>query len=135
MRLIFLDDDTDFSRYKGSVAVSPSELERIIQQHPAVADVVVVPSYNSNQEEVRWDSWRSNIPQIPKAFLVLADDEWIDAYKAPREILDFLNAQVAPHKQIHHFEILSVLPRNHVGKVMRRDLALKEKQRAGLISE
>jgi acyl-coenzyme A synthetase/AMP-(fatty) acid ligase len=55
--------------------------------------------------------------------------------QSPKGILDFLNSQVAPHKQIHHVEVLTVLPRNHAGKVMRHELALKEKQRAGLCSE
>lgn len=64
--------------------------------------------------------------------MVLSDD--VLDKKAPTEILDFLNNQVSPHKQIHLVEVLSVLPRNHSGKVMRHELALKEKQRAGLVA-
>lgn len=48
-----VDREKDVIRYKGSVPISPSELERIIQQHPAVCDVVVVPSYNAQKEEVK----------------------------------------------------------------------------------
>lgn len=48
-----VDREKDVIRSKGSVPISPSELERIIQQHPAVCDVVVVPSYNAQKEEVK----------------------------------------------------------------------------------
>jgi acyl-coenzyme A synthetase/AMP-(fatty) acid ligase len=55
--------------------------------------------------------------------------------KDPNELLDFLNEQVSPHKQIHHVEVLDVLPRNHAGKVMRHELARREKIKAGLLTE
>lgn len=68
---------------------------------------------------------------MPKAFIVLADDH-LGVNQTPTQIIDYLNEQVAPHKQIHHYEVLDVLPRNHSGKVLRHELALKEKQKAGV---
>ena len=62
--------------------------------------------------------------------MVLSDD-FVER-KTPSDILDFLNSQVPAYKQIHDVEVLSVLPRNHSGKVMRHELTLKERQRAGM---
>lgn len=56
-------------RYKGETSISPSELERIIQQHPAVCDVVVVSSYNERKEEVLFQSSFDSSSRYPKPLL------------------------------------------------------------------
>jgi len=113
-----VDREQDMIRLRGETLISPSELERIIQQHPGVCDVAVVSSYDSNREEV------------PKAFVVLSDDD--ESVQSPNDILEFLNDKVPEHKRLHSIEILSVLPRSRTGKVRRQELAELERTAAGL---
>jgi len=113
-----VDRESDIIDAKGELPIAPTELERIIQQHPSVCDVAVVPTYNNKRAEV------------PKAFVVLSDDD--ESTNTPNEILDFVNSKVPPEKQVHSIEVLTVLPRSHTGKIKRQDLAISERQRTSV---
>ena len=99
-------------KYKG-YQVAPAELEAVLVSHPLVADAVVIPSPDDQAGEV------------PKAFLVLTGDA--DRDLAPNQILQWVADQVAPYKRIRHHELIDTVPRTNTGKILRRDLILRER--------
>jgi acyl-CoA synthetase (AMP-forming)/AMP-acid ligase II len=91
-------------KYKG-FQIAPAELEAILITHPEVADcaVIGVPDERSGER--------------PKAFVVPASPEF-DA----EAVIQFVAAQVAPHKQIRELEIIDQIPKSASGKIIRRAL-------------
>jgi acyl-coenzyme A synthetase/AMP-(fatty) acid ligase len=55
--------------------------------------------------------------ELPKAFVVPAS-EALDT-EAP---MDFIAAQVAPHKRIREIEAIEQIPKSPSGKILRREL-------------
>ncbi len=103
--MFIVDRVKELIKYKG-FQVAPAELEALIVQHPAVADVAVI-----------------GIPEIeagelPKAFVVLKPDTSASA----EEIQAFVKAEVASYKQIRLVEFVSEIPKSASGKILRRFL-------------
>jgi acyl-CoA synthetase (AMP-forming)/AMP-acid ligase II len=92
----------------GGFNIYPSDLESVLLQHPAVAEaaVVGVPSE-------RWG-------ETPVAFVVpkQALDEDIDA----PALLAWANDRLGKTQRLAALELLSVLPRSPIGKVLKREL-------------
>jgi acyl-CoA synthetase (AMP-forming)/AMP-acid ligase II len=97
-------------KYKG-FQVAPAELEAVLVTHPCIADAAVIPSPDEEAGEV------------PKAFVVLRADA--DA----EEIMEFVAARVAPHKKIRHVEFVEQIPKSPAGKILRRVLKERERER------
>ncbi|APR77172.1 Acetyl-coenzyme A synthetase [Minicystis rosea] len=96
--------------------ISPFELESVLLEHPAVAEVAVVPS----PDPVRLS--------VPKAFVVLAPGIAKSAAIA-REILAFAKEKLAPYKRVRRVE-LTDLPKTISGKIRRVELRARERDRA-----
>jgi acyl-CoA synthetase (AMP-forming)/AMP-acid ligase II len=94
----------DVFKVKG-LQVSPAELEAVLMTHPAIADAAVIGVPDERAGEV------------PKAFVVLKNQT-----TAP-EILAYVSAKVAPHKQLHGIEFVNQIPRSPAGKILRRALS------------
>jgi len=97
-------------KYKG-FQVAPAELEALLLTHPAVADAAVIPSPDEEAGEV------------PKAFVVLkaeADEE---------EIKSFVAERVAPYKKLRFVEFVEQIPKSPSGKILRRILKERERER------
>ena len=104
------DDDGDLfivDRRRDMVIVSgfnvyPREVEDVIRKHPLVVDVAVV----GERDEATGERVR--------AFVVgdVAGDD----------LLDFARKSLAPYKMPREIELVSVIPRNAAGKVLRREL-------------
>ena len=99
------DRKKDMIIYKG-YNVYPKELEEILYTHPAVFQCAVVGRPDEKGGE------------IPVAFVRLSPDQ--KATEA--EIMNFVNAQVAPYKQIRRVVLVDELPVNMAGKVLKREL-------------
>ncbi len=99
-----VDRVKELIKYKG-FQVAPAELEAILITHPHVADCAVVGIPDEQAGE------------LPKAFVVAANDGF-DA----QAIMQFVAAQVAPHKQIRELVLIDEIPRSPSGKVLRRVL-------------
>lgn len=97
-------------KYKG-FQVAPAELEAVLVTHPCVADAAVIPSPDEEAGEV------------PKAFVVLRAEA--DA----EDIMEFVAARVAPHKKIRHVEFIEQIPKSPSGKILRRLLKERERER------
>lgn len=91
--------------------VAPSEIERVLERHPAVRECVVV------------DLPHEFSGAVAAAFVVLRPEA--DAADRPAlaaGISAFVNEAVASYQHLHHVAIVDEIPRSANGKIQRRDL-------------
>src|SRR5712692_4244362 len=105
-----VDRVKELIKYKG-FQVAPAELEAILLTHPAVADAAVIPCKDDEAGEV------------PKAFVVVKSETSAAA------IMDFVAVRVSPHKKIRAVEFIDQIPKSLSGKILRRVLIEKERDR------
>ena len=91
----------------GGENVYPAEIEHVLHEHPAVADVAVV-----GVPDERWG-------EACAAFVVLT------APLSDDELRDYCRAHLARFKVPKSFHVVDELPRNSMGKVMKSELAVK----------
>ena len=91
---------------RGGENVDPLEVEQTLLQHPHVADVAVVG----------WPDRR--LGEVVTAFVVAAPG----CAAEPRELRDFARTYLAGFKVPQRWEIVTDLPRNENGKLLRRRL-------------
>lgn len=103
----------------GGLKVFPSQVEEVIMAHPYVRDVAVVGVPDVRRSEV------------VKAFVVL--EEGIDL--AATEIISFCQKQMAQFKVPRTIEFRDELPKNLVGKTLRRKLVEDEFAKAERVDE
>ena len=106
-----VDRAKELIKYK-AFAVAPAELEALLLTHPAVLDAAVIPSPDAEAGEV------------PKAFVVTRAE--VDL----ADLESWVAGQVAPHKRIRRFEVVSQIPRTPSGKILRRVLIEQERAAA-----
>jgi acetyl-CoA synthetase len=94
--------------------LSPFELESVLIEHEAVAEVAVVPSPDS----VRM--------AVPKAYVQLSAN-WEPTSETAESILDYARANLAPYKRIRRLEF-SELPKTISGKIRRNELRQREQE-------
>jgi long-chain acyl-CoA synthetase len=91
---------------RGGFNIYPRDLEEIIYQHPAIKDAVAIGVPDPVMgEEI-------------KLYVVLKEG----AKATPEEILHYCQGQLAKNKWPKYIEILSALPRNPMGKILRKEL-------------
>ena len=90
----------------GGMKVYPREVEEVLFQHPAVADVAVV----GGPDPERGESVVAFVVKKPGATVT-----------AP-ELIEFVRARIAHYKAPHRVEFRDALPRSGVQKVLRRVL-------------
>ena len=108
--LFVVDRVKELIKYKG-MQVAPAELEGVIQAHPSVADVAVIPVPDPETGE------------IPKAFVVLKPGLQASA----DAIMEHVAARVAPHKKVRQVEFIDAIPKVPSGKILRRELRDRDK--------
>lgn len=92
---------------RGGMNIAPAELETLIAAHPAVAEVAVV----GYPDDVLGEKVCAAIALKPGASMALED------------LTDYLRAQeIATYKLPERLWVLDALPRNPVGKVLKRQL-------------
>jgi len=109
----FLDRSADMIKHKG-YRVAASEIERALQEHPAVvgASAVGVPD--------------SKVGERIKAFVVLREDvKGVSSY----ELMGWCRERLAPYKVPQYIEFRDMLPKSKVGKVLRRELRAEERKK------
>jgi acyl-CoA synthetase (AMP-forming)/AMP-acid ligase II len=105
-----VDRAKELIKYKG-FQVAPAELEAVLLSHPAVADAAVIPFPDEEAGEV------------PKAFVVLK------AEAGEQEIKEYVRERVAPYKRIRQLEFIEQIPKSPSGKILRRVLVQRERER------
>lgn len=103
--VILLDRRKDMI-ISGGFNLYPSDLEAVLRQHPAVADVAVV-----GMASERWG-------ETPVAFVVPAAATTLD----PAELLAWGNARLGKTQRLAAVEVVAELPRSAIGKVLKREL-------------
>ncbi|WPP68916.1 AMP-binding protein [Acinetobacter pittii] len=92
-------------KYKG-YQVAPAELEALILQHPAIADVAVVGHPDNDAGE------------IPHAFVVLQSN----AHLNEAQLMEWVSERVAPHKKVRKVDFIDIIPKSASGKILRKEL-------------
>jgi acyl-CoA synthetase (AMP-forming)/AMP-acid ligase II len=105
-----VDRAKELIKYKG-FQVPPAELEAVLLTHPHVSDAAVIPCRDEEAGEV------------PKAFVVIKGEATAD------QIMDYVAQRVAPHKKIRSVEFIDQIPKSASGKILRRILVQKERER------
>jgi acyl-CoA synthetase (AMP-forming)/AMP-acid ligase II len=111
---LFIDGRDDEMIVSGGENVFPREVEDLLADHEAVADVAVV---GVGDEEYG---------QRLKAFVVTAPE----AEASEEELKAYVKTHLASYKAPREIEFLDELPRNATGKVLKRELREREAQRS-----
>jgi len=111
--LYYVERGADIIKYKG-YRVSCSEIEAVLQDHPAVigACVVGVPD--------------SKVGERIKAIVVLKEDA---RGVGATELIRWCRERLAPYKVPQYIEFRDMLPKSKVGKLLRREVREEERRR------
>ncbi|HXW85074.1 MAG TPA: AMP-binding protein [Candidatus Binataceae bacterium] len=103
---VFFAGRKDDMIIRGGENIAPAEIETVLMSHPAVDEcaVIGIPS-------VEWG-------QTVKAFVVLRRG----AATTEQEIAEFCRGRLASFKRPEKIEFIDALPKNPLGKILRRDL-------------
>ena len=91
----------------GGFNIYPSDLEAVLRAHPAVRDVAVIGIPSE-----RWG-------ETPVAFVVPRGTV------APDDLREWANQRLGRMQRLHAVELIAELPRNAIGKVLKRDLRMR----------
>ncbi len=94
---------------RGGEYISPEELENVICTHPKIEDVAVIGIYD--------EEWG----ELPKAVCVLKQGE----SSSEDEIMEYCRVRLASFKRPRTVIFVEQLPRNPMGKVIKRELREK----------
>jgi long-chain acyl-CoA synthetase len=108
--VFIVDRKKEFIKYKG-FGVGPAEVEAVLCEHPAVADAGVIGKANEEAGE------------IPKAFVQLRPN----AQATADELIAFVKERIADYKRVREIEFIEKVPRTASGKILRRELAERER--------
>ena len=111
--LYFLDRSVDTIKHKG-YRVAASEVEAVLQEHPAViaSCVIGVPD--------------EKVGERIKAFVVLKEDvRGVSGY----ELIKWCRERLAPYKVPSYIEFRDMLPKSKVGKLLRREMRSEERKK------
>ncbi len=106
----FLDRSADMIKHKG-YRVAASEIETVLQEHPAVVAscAIGVPD--------------ARLGERIKAFVVLKEDvKGVSGY----DLMRWCRERLAPYKVPEYIEFRDMLPKTKVGKVLRREMRADE---------
>ena len=91
---------------RGGVNIYPAEIEAVLMSHPSVAEAAVIGAPDRDLGEVIW------------AYCELRSAQKISV----QELLAFLQERLAPYKVPAVIKLVDALPRNAMGKVLKREL-------------
>jgi len=111
--VFIVDRKKEFIKYKG-FGVGPAEVEAVLCEHPAVADAGVIGKANEEAGE------------IPKAFVQLRPN----AQATAEELIAFVKERISDYKRVREIEFIDKVPRTASGKILRRELAERERAKA-----
>ncbi|WP_286899141.1 long-chain-fatty-acid--CoA ligase [Thermocrispum sp.] len=103
---LYIEDRVKDMIITGGENVYPAEVERVLAQHPDVAEVAVVG--------VPHEKWG----ETPKAVVVLKEGATLDE----QGLIDFTREKLAHYKCPTSVTAVAALPRNPTGKILRREL-------------
>lgn len=102
---LYLSDRKKDMIISGGLNVYADDVEHVLQRHPAVRECAVVAAPSS-----RWG-------EAPVAFVVINGEP-----PAAEALISWANAQMARHQRLRGIIYRPSLPRNEMGKVLKREL-------------
>jgi long-chain acyl-CoA synthetase len=112
--LYFVDSTVDTIKHKG-YRVSASEIESVLQEHPAVIGTCVIGVPDEK------------VGERIKAYVVLKEDiKGITGY----ELIKWCRKTLVSYKIPQYIEFRDMLPKSKVGKLLRREIRSEEARRA-----
>jgi long-chain acyl-CoA synthetase len=111
---LWIDGRVSDAINRGGLKVYPGDVEEVLREDPAVADVCVAGVPDRRVGEVPW------------AWIVPAPGATVDPERLERRCRE----RLAPYAVPVRFEVVDALPRNDVGKVLRRELVAAALERA-----
>jgi long-chain acyl-CoA synthetase len=112
-RLYFVDRSMDTIKHKG-YRVSATEIESILQEHPAVIESCVVGLPDEK------------VGERIKAFVVLKKDiKGVTGY----DLIQWCRQRLVNYKIPQYIEFRDMLPKSKVGKLLRREIRAEEAER------
>ena len=103
---LFITDRVKDMIISGGVNIYPAEIEAVLMRHPSVLDIAVIGMPNEEfGEEI-------------KGFVELRPG----ATASEQELLEFCVGQLASYKRPRSLELTTELPRNTMGKLLKREL-------------
>jgi acyl-CoA synthetase (AMP-forming)/AMP-acid ligase II len=108
---IFFAGRKDDMIIRGGENIAPAEIETVLMSHPAIEEAAVI-----GEPSVEWG-------QTIKAFVVLREGRKADA----KEIQEFCRTRLASFKRPENIEFIAELPKNALGKILRKELHANQK--------
>ncbi|KIW99607.1 uncharacterized protein Z518_11020 [Rhinocladiella mackenziei CBS 650.93] len=116
-KFYIVDRKKELLKYKG-LQIAPAEIENLLFTHPKVQEAAVVGVNMPNDPST----------DLPRAYVV-ADPSQV----SEDEIQEFVKQRLAPHKQLRGGVVfVDELPKNAIGKYLRRELRDRAKRELGL---
>jgi acyl-CoA synthetase (AMP-forming)/AMP-acid ligase II len=103
---IYVTDRIKDMIISGGENIYPAEIERVLAEHPDVADVAVI-----GVPDDRWG-------EVPKAVVVATPGHQVD----PEALIAYARENLAGFKTPKSVDVLDELPRNPTGKILKKDL-------------
>lgn len=103
---VFIVDRRKDMIISGGENIYPREVEEVLYSHPSILEAAVIG--------VPDEDWGESV----KAFVVLKEGKKV----SEEEIIDFCKKNLASYKKPKSVEFLDSLPRNPVGKVLKKEL-------------
>uniref|UniRef100_A0A6A7GED5 Acyl-CoA synthetase (AMP-forming)/AMP-acid ligase II n=1 Tax=Hirondellea gigas TaxID=1518452 RepID=A0A6A7GED5_9CRUS len=113
--LSVIDRVKELIKYNG-LQVAPAELEALLLTNDQIDDAAVI----GIPEE--------GVGELPKGFIVRKAGSKITG----PEVQEFIAKRVSPHKKLRLIEFIDIIPKSASGKILRRELRDREKQRSKL---
>ena len=109
------DRKKEMIKFKG-FGIAPAEIEALLVEHAGIADAAVIGKPDAEAGEV------------PKAFVVRKPGH---AALDAGEIIAWARGRLAGYKTLHEVEFVDSIPKNPSGKILRRVLKERERERGG----
>jgi acyl-CoA synthetase (AMP-forming)/AMP-acid ligase II len=106
---LFIEDRVKDVIISGGENIYPAEVERVLAEHPAVADVAVI-----GIPDAKWGE------QVKAVAVVTGDASVTEA-----ELIAYARTQLAGYKCPKSVDFVEALPRNATGKILKRELRRK----------
>jgi acyl-CoA synthetase (AMP-forming)/AMP-acid ligase II len=106
---IYLAGRSDDMIIRGGENISPAEVEGVLYSHPKIEDAAII-----GIPDAKWG-------QVPRAIVALKKRE----VATPEEIMEYCRSGLAGFKRPRSVIFVDSLPRNQMGKVLKKELREK----------
>jgi acyl-CoA synthetase (AMP-forming)/AMP-acid ligase II len=107
---VFFAGRKDDMIIRGGENIAPAEIETVLMSHPAVDEAAVIGVHS-----VEWG-------QTVKAYIVLRPAKKANA----QDLQEFCRTRLASFKRPEQIEFIDALPKNALGKILRKELHARE---------